>query len=99
MPKKVASEGRVSGDLLAALSQPTKKHPGTPCGVTKILNTVEPEVRDKIVEIIAEMRHARDEGRTTVYTGSWLAETLRNAGFTISALTVTKHISKRCRCD
>ena len=99
MPKKVASEGRVSADLLAALSQPTKKYPGTPCGVTKILNSVEPDVRAKILEIVAEIRDARDEGRTTVYTGSWLAETLRSAGFHISALTVTKHIAKRCRCD
>lgn len=92
-------KGSNTRDLLAALEAPVRKHPGTICGVTRILGEMTPELRDKVAAIITEIRAARERGGKTVYTASWLANTLTDHGYEVSPLTVGIHIRKACRCE
>lgn len=100
LPQRMTAKRRADAgeDLLAALSDPKPWHPGRPCGVSVILDDVEPEIREKVQAIIEEIRAARRGGPPTNYNASWLARTLTSHGYSVTPLVIGGHIRGACRC-
>lgn len=86
-------------DLLAALSTPHINGPGRVCKTGVILSTVSAETRDRVLEIITELRAVRESGAESQYTARWLAQTLSDNGHPISQVSLGHHIRRGCRCD
>lgn len=59
------------------------------------------DTRELLDERIADIRTRKNKVAPTMSGGvnsSWLARVLTDNGFSVSALTVQKHIGGRCRC-
>lgn len=82
-------------DLLAPA--PTKFM--SDCGLTKIQKKLDEESAKAISRAVGLIREETGTGKSKVYSSQWLAGILRKHGYDISASTVARHVSKRCRCE
>ena len=74
---------------------------GSKCAVERIREQMNEETRALLNQRIEDVRARRQiiaHGRTGGVNASWLARVLTDNGYPVSALTVQKHIGKRCRC-
>jgi hypothetical protein len=81
---------------------PSEKYAGGfSCAIDRIRNQMTAEARQLVDDRIADIRSRRLTVAPQMSGGvncSWLARVLSENGFQISALTVQKHVAKRCRC-
>lgn len=74
---------------------------GFSCAIDRIRSQMDATVRALVDERIEDIRARRATVAPQMSGGvnsSWLAKTLSENGFQVSALTVQKHVAKRCRC-
>jgi hypothetical protein len=74
---------------------------GFSCAIDRIRNQMDATVRQLLDDRISDIRKRRSTVAPQMSGGvnsSWLAKTLSENGFPISALTVQKHVAQRCRC-
>ncbi|HEY7824635.1 MAG TPA: hypothetical protein VIG24_17470 [Acidimicrobiia bacterium] len=77
-------------------------NPGPPCSVRLLIDNVTDEDRTQILEAIAMIKQARAEKSkhsSNIPNSRWLANLLHeHLGVYVSAHTIQRHISGRCRC-
>jgi arginine repressor len=69
------------------------------CGLTRLrerMSEEEAEALDRAIELI---RLDTNSGKAKVYSCEWLTGVLNRHGHTISASTISRHLSKRCSCE
>lgn len=103
MAQRKKAQSQRQNELADALRNTPDDTPtaGFRCGVERIRNHMNDETRALFDQRVAEIRARREvvlAGRTGGVNCSWLARVLNENGYPISALTVQKHVSKRCRC-
>lgn len=87
--------------LKESLAKPVTSKRGPLCLIAQIRNGLDDAERQALDEAIATIRQHRDAGNTngqSGYNAAWLHRALLDEGFTLSVLTVQKHVSQRCAC-
>lgn len=91
----MAEEPSLVSDLMSRSVDEIK----TKCGLTKLKESMaaeEAEALDKALELI---KSDNNSGRAKVYSAEWLTAVLNKHGHSISASTISRHLSKRCSCE
>lgn len=86
-------------DDLANPEPPQKR--GYPCGVGRIMSSLETDERSAVQDKIDQLRVERNKvgaNAETTFTAKWLAEVLTRNAHPVSALVMQNHVRKACSC-
>lgn len=91
----MAETASLISDLLSRSVEEIK----TKCGLTKLREAMSPEEAEALDRALELIKGDHNSGRAKVYSAEWLTSVLNKHGHSISASTISRHLSKRCSCE
>lgn len=86
-------------ELVADLNSRTPDYTKGVCGVTRLIQALEGDERSAVENALIKIQNDPGQGRSKVYSSSWLASVLRKNGHIISSSTISRHLKGGCRCE
>lgn len=85
--------------LVADLNMRGPEQTRSLCGVTRLVQSLEGEERASVENALNKIQTDSGQGRSKVYSCSWLSSVLRKNGHNISSSTIARHLKGACGCE